>query len=91
MGVRPNSNTRALTSSGEKAERVLIADQPIDTAAGLLTGVEWESFAVAYPTATQEVFTFYSDNAQTDLVATITINYTDSTKVDLLNGSVVKV
>lgn len=45
-----------------------------------------DSFAVTYPSATQEVYTFRSGGIAGSILATWTINYTDSTKASLLNG-----
>lgn len=49
-----------------------------------LIGTDWDSFTVAYPNATTEVYTF-TLNAVT--VVTITLVYTDGTKTDLASGT----
>jgi hypothetical protein len=53
-----------------------------------MTGLISESYdyiAVTYPTATQEVYTFKSGGSGGTTVATLTVNYTTSTKDVLLN------
>lgn len=40
-----------------------------------------------YPSATQEVYTFYVGGSGGTLVGTLTVNYTDSTKENILNWS----
>ena len=53
---------------------------------GLLSGVSWDWFAVSYPTATQEIYTFKTGGSGGTLVATIELNYTDSSKESLASG-----
>lgn len=48
----------------------------------------WDYFSVAYPSATQEVYTFKTGGSGGTTVATVTLNYTDSTKEFLSNGAV---
>jgi len=45
---------------------------------------KFDEFAVTYPIATQEVYTF---KLATVTVAVVTLNYTDATKEFLLNGN----
>lgn len=52
-----------------------------------LVGVYYDSFAVTYPTATQEVYTFKTGGLAGTTVKTVTINYTDSTKAFILNAA----
>jgi hypothetical protein len=44
-------------------------------------------FSVAYPSATQEVYTFRLGGASGTIVATYTHNYTNATKVDTVDGT----
>ena len=43
----------------------------------------WDYMSVSYPTATQEVYTFKSGGSGGTTVATITVDYTDSSKSDI--------
>jgi len=43
------------------------------------------ALAKANTSATIETFTYFSDVAMTQLVATLTVTYTDATKADILN------
>jgi hypothetical protein len=45
----------------------------------------YDYVAVAYPSSAQEVYTFYIGGSSGTLEGTVTINYTDSTKANLLN------
>jgi hypothetical protein len=56
---------------------------------GLLAGVSYDYFSVAYPTTTQEVYTYKTGGAGGTTVATVTINYTDATKNYITNATVV--
>lgn len=47
--------------------------------------VAYDYVSVAYPSATQEVYSFRSGGSGGTLTTTITINYTDSTKDNLLD------
>ena len=44
---------------------------------------EWDYLAVTYPSDTQEVFTYRSGGVSGTVIATVTINYTDSKKCDV--------
>lgn len=52
---------------------------------GSLVQSGYDSIAVTYPSGTQEVYAFYSGGLSGTLVSTVTVNYTDSTKANLLN------
>jgi len=43
----------------------------------------YDYVSVAYPTATQEVYSFKSGGSSGTLIGTITINYTDATKANI--------
>jgi hypothetical protein len=57
----------------------------VEPISGTLVTEEWDYLAVTYPLATQEVYMFYNGGVSGVLVATVTVNYTDSTKNNLLN------
>lgn len=63
------------TSDGETSVRVSLADS------GLVAGKDFDTVDVTYPTATQEVYTY---TLSTVTVQTVTVDYTDSTKCDVL-------
>jgi hypothetical protein len=50
-----------------------------------LVNVAYDYVAVTYPTSTQEVYTFNTGGSGGTTVATVTVNYTDSTKDFILN------
>jgi hypothetical protein len=64
--------------SGETAVRVSLA-------AGFAVPDNADNFQVAYPSSTQEVYTFYSG---VTLLRTITINYVNASKEKIMDGSV---
>lgn len=45
----------------------------------------YDYVAIAYPTSTQEIYTFKTGGSGGTTVATITINYTDATKANISN------
>ncbi len=47
---------------------------------GGLVPESWKGLTAAYPTSTQETYSFYSDEAKTQLITVVTVDYTDSTK-----------
>lgn len=53
---------------------------------GLAVDREWDYFAVEYPTATKELYKFYTGGSGGTLQITIELNYTNSTKDVLSNG-----
>lgn len=54
---------------------------------GSLINVSYDYGSVAYPTATQEIYTFKSGGSGGTTVLTITINYVDASKSAILNFS----
>jgi hypothetical protein len=54
---------------------------------GLLAGVVYDYVSVNYATSTQEVYTYKTGGASGTTTATITLNYTDTTKQSLSNAS----
>lgn len=46
---------------------------------------EYDYVAVTYPVATQEVYVFKTGGVSGTTVGTITVNYTDATKANILN------
>ena len=79
MALLPNNRAQKAASDGRRV---------IETTdvSSILRGVVWKSFEVTYPSVTQEIYTFYSENNKTGALVTVTLNYTDSTKEDLLDG-----
>lgn len=47
---------------------------------------EADAFTVTYPNATQEVYAFRTGGVSGTIIQTVTITYTDSTKMNLLSG-----
>lgn len=41
---------------------------------------DWKGLTATYPSTTQEVFTYYQDAAKANLICTITVDYTDTSK-----------
>ena len=56
---------------------------------GSLIKFDFDYYSVAYPIATQEVYTYRTGGASGSVVGTVTINYTDATKANVANASVV--
>jgi hypothetical protein len=66
---------------GRRALRVL--------AGNAAAPANWKGFLVAFPSDTQEIYSFYADFACTKFLSSVTLNYTDSTKNFLAGGGVV--
>jgi len=66
---------------------VLASDQPaIQTLEQTgLVPFEYDYLAAAYPDADTEVYTYYQGGSGGTLIATVTVNYTDSTKEFITN------
>ena len=54
----------------------------------VLMNVKWDSFSYQYPSSTQEIVNLYLGGLTGTLKAIITLNYTDTTKNFLLNGTI---
>ncbi len=52
---------------------------------GGLVGDAYDYIAVTYPSDTQEVYTFKTGGSGGTTVSTVTVNYVDSSKAQLLN------
>lgn len=81
-GLEAIRKSASEVTSGNKSEYKLRTYN----VAGLLSET-YDYFSVAYPSATQEVYTFKTGGSGGTLVATLTLNYTDSTKNFLSNGT----
>jgi hypothetical protein len=57
-------------------------------AGAFLVPVECDAFTVTYPNATTEIYAFRSGGTSGTVIQTVTIIYTDSTKMNLLSGVV---
>ena len=75
-----NPGLPSSASSNMASEDTLLA------LAGLVTEA-YDYFSVAYPTTTQEVYTYKTGGSGGTTVATVTINYIDATKVDISDAS----
>lgn len=69
-----NVDSRSPISGGEGGDLIL-SRLPVGADAGVYS----------YPSATQEVITFKTGGIAGTTVATLTLNYVDATKADLLN------
>lgn len=63
----------------------LKVESTISGGLGKLVTEDFDYIAGAYPDTDTEVYTFYTGGSGGTLVATITVNYTDSTKANILN------
>jgi hypothetical protein len=79
----PNSRIRR-DINGEKADSVIIHESQLPLKINS-DGFDWDEIQITYPSATQEVFSYYLDSA---LIRTIVVNYLTSSKKDI--SSVVK-
>lgn len=52
---------------------------------GAIFGRPYDRVDVTYPSGTQEVFTYKLGGSTGNTIAVVTINYTDSTKANILN------
>lgn len=89
--IIPKSRTEA-----ERQSYTLVNDQGQNEVAqrvkvtglgSLLQGLTYDFIGAAYPSSTQEVYTYKNGGAGGTTVATITVNYTDATKSVLQNVS----
>lgn len=83
-GLEAIRKSAAQVTSGDKSEYKL---RTYDVG-GLLAGISYDYVSASYPSATQEIYVFKTGGSSGTTVATVTINYTDSTKDNL--SSVVK-
>lgn len=58
----------------------------IHLAGGFLVPKNADAFTVTYPSAVQEVYAFRTGGVSGTVIQTVTITYTDSTKMNLLSG-----
>jgi len=72
-----------ITKEGAPGQQQYIQHINVDNIAGLSIP-EYDHLAVTYPLTTREVYVFKTGGVAGATVATITINYTDSTKANLL-------
>jgi len=72
------------TSGGVSKAFKVSSDGELQVAPGGIAIPTYDYVEVTYPLATQEVYTFRDGGVSGAIVATITINYTDSTKENLL-------
>lgn len=78
------------TRSNKTAAEVVVANpNDIKSINGALSNIKWDSFDYQYPTTTQEIIRLYEGGLLGTLKATVTLNYTNTTKQFLLNGTVV--
>ena len=89
MAILSNSNL-----DNEKGTYVLVNDAGSQEVAqrvkitglgSLLEGAVYDAIVATYPSATQEVYTYKNGGISGTTTAVVTVNYTDSTKNDLLN------
>lgn len=58
----------------------------IHLAGAFVVPVEADAFTVTYPNSTQEVYAFRTGGVSGTIIQTMTITYTDSTKMDIASG-----
>lgn len=80
-GLEVLKKTGEEVTSGDKSDYYL----KVDNLSNLLSGLAYDAGAVTYPSTTQEVYTFRTGGISGTIVATVTLNYVDATKKDLLN------
>ena len=78
MSMSPNRGDREYqkfveTADGNAAVRVTSIGE-------MLSGISYDSILASYPTDSSEVYSYYNNGLSGDLVATVTVVYTDSTK-----------
>ena len=73
---------------GEEIRHGLVTDNDghvIPSTLGNLINFTFDYIAVTYPDGDTEVYTYKLGGASGSTTGTITVNYTDSTKADILN------
>jgi hypothetical protein len=90
------ANLSSSNNDNEKNTYVLVNDNGSQEVAqrvkltglgSLLEGIKYDYIAATYPSSTQEVYTYKTGGAGGTTVATITVNYTNSSKSVLSNVS----
>lgn len=85
--IEPGTSNSGSVTRIENASGTVINPATEDTLK-LIPGLsipEYDYVAVTYPSGTQEVYVFKTGGSGGATVATVTINYVDSTKANLLN------
>lgn len=59
----------------------------VSSISGVLVSEQFDFIGVTYPSSTQEVYTYRLGGISGTIVATVTINYTNASKENLLNVS----
>ena len=78
------------TRPGMTAREVVVGNiTELKSINGALSGIKWDAFQYQYPTSTQEIITLFEGGLTGTIKATVTLNYTDSSKKYLLSGGVV--
>jgi hypothetical protein len=78
------------TRPSNTAVEVVIGNaSEIQSINGALSNIKWDAFDYQYPTTTQEIIRLYEGGLVGTLKATVTLNYTDSTKKYFTSGTVV--
>lgn len=83
MALPDSLNTREVRKFSEVGSSVAVN---VNLISGFVSET-YDYFSIAYPSATQEVYTFKTGGSGGTLVATLTLNYTDATKDFLSNGT----
>lgn len=90
INTRSGTNTEGLQYavtgtdvSTKRALDVYVQGGEVVAAGGLLDGITYDYVGVTYPSGTQEVYKFRVGGSGGTLVATVTVDYTDATKVSL--------
>ncbi len=80
----------AFIESPTRDNKTAVEVSDLNSINGPLAGVVWDAFTYQYPSSNQEIVSLYEGGTSGTLKATVTLNYTDSTKKFLSSGSVVK-
>lgn len=75
--------------SPTRSNKTAIETFDVNSINGALSGIKWDAFDYQYPTAVQEIIRLYEGGLTGTLKATVTLNYTDSTKKFFVNGTVI--
>lgn len=76
-----------IAASDKRALDVWVQGGEVIDVGGLMDGAVYDYVAVTYPSTTQEVYTFKLGGSGGTTVATVTLNYVDSSKASLLNAA----
>lgn len=87
--IQSTTDNIAIRNTGNSNELLINSDGSIDTRGVQLFTLPFDAITATYPSGTQEVYQSRVGGISGTVQQTLTINYVDSTKAQLLNVAVV--